>query len=267
MSSISNGFQAIILAAGKGTRMGSDLPKVLLSLAGRPVLAHVLDSLAQVGITRPVVVIGAGGELVKETLGDCCIYAVQEEQLGSGHAVMCARDAAGHAENILVMCGDSPLFRVETIRSVMEAHLRERATITLVSAVLEDSSGYGRILRGPGGEVSGIVEEKLAAEEQRAIKEINGGLYAFDAPWLWESIGLMRRNKAGEYCLTEMVDVALAQGRRVITVTASPDEVAGINTPEQLRAAERVLRRRGTGSKLQVQGSELGTADRGNLEP
>jgi len=241
MSPMRHGFQAIILAAGKGTRMGSDLPKVLLSLAGRPVLAHVLDSLAQVGITRPVVVIGTGGERVKETLGDCCIYTVQDEQLGSGHAVMCARDAAGHAENILVMCGDSPLFRVETIRSVMEAHLRERVTITLVAAVLDDPSGYGRILRTPNEDVAGIVEEKLASDEQKAISEINGGLYAFDAPWLWENIGLMRRNEAGEECLTEMVDIALAQGRRVIAVTASPDEVAGINTREQLRFAERVL--------------------------
>lgn len=240
-----HGFQAIILAAGKGARMGSDLPKVLLPVCGRPVLAHILDALAKVGINRPVVVIGTGSELVRETLGDCCIYAAQEEQLGSGHAVMCARDAAQGAENILVMCGDSPLFRVETIRSVMEAHLRERATITLVSAVLEDPSGYGRILRNSSGDVAGIVEEKIASDEQRAIREINGGLYAFDAPWLWESIGLMRRNEAGEYCLTEMVDIALAQGRRVITVTASPDEVAGINTPEQLRFAEGVLRRRG----------------------
>ncbi|MCX6377291.1 MAG: NTP transferase domain-containing protein [Armatimonadetes bacterium] len=246
MSPMRHGFQAVILAAGKGTRMGSDLPKVLLSLAGRPVLAHILDSLAQVGITRPVVVIGTGGELVRGTLGDCCIYAVQEEQLGSGHAVMCARDATQDADNILVMCGDSPLFRVETIRSVMEAHLRERATITLVSAILDDPRGYGRVLRGPGGEVSGIVEEKLATEEQKAIGEINGGLYAFDAPWLWENIGLMRRNEAGEYCLTEMVEIAISQGCRVIAVSASPDEVAGINTPDQLLAAERVLLARKT---------------------
>lgn len=234
-------FQAVILAAGKGTRMRSDVPKVLLPLAGRPVLAHILEALIQVGVNRPVVVIGTGGEQVRETLGDCCVYAVQEEQLGSGHAVTCARDAARGAESILVMCGDSPLFRVETIRSVMEALLRENAAITLVSAVLDDPRGYGRILRAPSGDVAGIVEEKIASDEQKAISEINGGLYAFDATWLWENIGLMTSNEAGEYCLTEMVDIALAQGRRVITVTASPDEVAGINTPEQLRFAESVL--------------------------
>ena len=234
-------YQAIVLAAGKGKRMGSDLPKVLLPLCGRPVIGHVLGVLAEVGIPRPVIVISQEGDVIRETLGHQYTYAVQNEQLGSGHAVLCAREAAGGAKNIIVMCGDSPQFRVETVRSLMTEHVRRGAAVTLVSAVLDDPHGYGRILRDPTGEVAGIVEEKPASEEQKAVKEINGGCYGFDAEWLWDNIGLMTRNEAGEYCLTEMVDIAISQGRKAITVPSQPDEVAGINTPQQLAAAERIL--------------------------
>jgi bifunctional UDP-N-acetylglucosamine pyrophosphorylase/glucosamine-1-phosphate N-acetyltransferase len=126
----------------------------------------------------------------------------------------------------------------------MQAHVREGATVTLTSAVLDDPSGYGRILRSDCDEVIGIVEEKLATDEQKVIREINGGCYAFDAPWLWGNIDVVRQNDAGEYCLTEMVDIAIAQRKRVITVPAMPDEVAGVNTSDQLRAAEEVIRSR-----------------------
>lgn len=233
-----------MLAAGKGTRMGSDMPKVLVPLCGRPVITHVLDALGAAGITCPVVVVGYRAEAVRETLGGCVAYAFQDEQRGSGHAVICARQAADGEENLVVMCGDSPLFRVETIRLLMETHLQEQAVVTLASAVLDDPTGYGRIIRTVNGDVAGIAEEKVATDEQRAVNEINGGLYAFDADWLWENIGRMRENAAGELCLTEMVDIAIMQGRRVATVPASPDEVAGINTPEQLLAAELILSER-----------------------
>jgi len=234
-------FQAIVLAAGKGKRMGSGLPKVLLPLCGRPIIGHVLDVLAKVGIPKPVIVISREGDVVRKTLGDDYSYAVQDEQLGSGHAVLCAREAAQGERNIIVMCGDSPLFRVETVRSLMEEHVQCQAAVTLVSAMLDNPSGYGRILRNPTGEVSGIVEEKLASDEQKAIGEINGGCYGFDAEWLWNNVGLMAQNEVGEYCLTEMVDIAIRQGRRVIAVPSHPDEVAGINTPAQLEQAEHIL--------------------------
>ncbi len=237
-------FQAIVLAAGKGTRMGSDLPKVLLPVCGRPVITYILDALDRVGIPQPVVIIGYKAEKVRDALGSRVIYALQEEQRGSGHAVMCAREAAGDAKDLLVMCGDSPLFRVETISAVMDAHVCEDAVITLASAILDDPTGYGRILRGPNGDVVGVAEEKIATPEQKAVKEINGGLYAFDGDWLWENIHLLHENEAGELCLTEMVDIAIAQGRKVIAVPIPAEEVAGINTPEQLRAAERVLSER-----------------------
>jgi len=206
-------------------------------------IRYVLDTLADVGITRPIVVVSGDGT-VEKTLGDTCIYAYQEEPLGSGDAVISARKASGDAKNLLILCGDSPLFRSSTIRELMEVHASAGAVVTLTSAVLENPSGYGRILRGASGEVRGVVEEKLASEQEKAIKEINGGSYAFDAAWLWENIHLMRKNEAGEYCLTEMVDLAISQGKRVATVSAKADEVLGINTPEQLREAEEVLRRR-----------------------
>lgn len=234
-------FQGIVLAAGKGRRMGSDLPKVLLPLCGQPIISHVLGLLAEVGIPRPVIVVNRDGDMIRKSLGDGYLYAIQAEQLGSGHAVLCAREAAEGARNIIVMCGDSPLFRVGTVYSLMLEHVRRSAVITLVSAVLDDPRGYGRVLRDSAGEVSGIVEEKLASDEQKAIEEINGGCYGFDADWLWENIGLMTRNEAGEYCLTEMVDIAISQGRRVITVSSGPDEVAGINTRAQLEQAEHIL--------------------------
>jgi bifunctional UDP-N-acetylglucosamine pyrophosphorylase/glucosamine-1-phosphate N-acetyltransferase len=237
-------FQAIILAAGRGSRMGSDLPKVLLPVCGQPMLQIILDVLKEAGIPKPVTVVGKGAEAVKDVLGDRAIYAVQEEPQGSGHAVMCAREAAQGAANIVIMCGDSPLFRTSTVRDLMETHLSSKATISLACAVLDNPFGYGRIVRNPDGSVSGVVEEKLATEEQKKIKEINGGCYAFDAEWLWTNIDILPRNDVGEYCLTEMVDIAISQGKKVITVSAGADEVLGINTPEQLAEAEAVLKAR-----------------------
>jgi bifunctional UDP-N-acetylglucosamine pyrophosphorylase/glucosamine-1-phosphate N-acetyltransferase len=225
--------------------MTSDLPKVLLPLCGRPIIAYILDLLSEVDISHPVVVTGWGGDILRSTLGSSYIYADQAEQLGSGHAVVCAREAAQGSKNVLVMCGDSPLFRADTVRSLISTHLQLESTVTLVSAVLTDPTGYGRILRGPDGSVTGIVEEKLASVEQRMIREVNGGCYAFSSEWLWKNIGSMQKNEVGEYCLTEMVDIAISQCRVVCTVTCMPDEIAGINTPEQLRAAEEILAARG----------------------
>ncbi|MDH7482480.1 MAG: NTP transferase domain-containing protein [Armatimonadota bacterium] len=235
-------FQAIVLAAGRGRRMGSKEPKVLVSLLSRPLVCHVLDRLAEVGIEHPIIVVGVGAEKVRQTLGDNYLYAFQQEQLGSGHAVLCAAELArGKSRNLLVMCGDSPLFKTQTIRSLMEAHLFEKPTITLVSAVLDDPRGYGRIIRDSNGEIMAIVEEVDATDEEKAVKEINGGCYAFNAEWLWDNLNLMTENEAGEKCLTQMVDIAIKQHRRVISVSAEPEEVLGVNTYDDLATAERIL--------------------------
>ena len=236
-----NGFQGIVLAAGRGSRMQSDLPKVLIEICGRPMICYVLDALTSVGVRSPVIVIGKGAGLVEQTLGGGYTYVLQEEQLGSGHAVICAREAAqGRSRDLLVMCGDSPLFRARTVRALMEAHVRENATISLVSAILDAPTGYGRIVRADG-RIVGVVEEKLADETQRAIREINGGCYAFDSEWLWGNIDRMRENEVGEKCLTEMVDIAIAQGKHVTAVSCESDEVLGVNTPAQLALAESIL--------------------------
>ena len=240
-----NDFHAIILAAGKGSRMGVDIPKVLIPLCGKPMISHILDALSALGIGTPVIVVGKQHQVFEETLDDEAIYAEQEEQLGSGHAVMCARDASPATGHTLVMCGDSPLFRLETIRALMNTHRTDDSAVTLVSAILDDPFGYGRILRNTVGEITGVVEEKSASSEQKAVREINGGCYAFKAQWLWDNIDLLTRNEAGEFNLTQMVDIAIRQGLRVTSVTANPDEVAGVNTPDQLRQAEEILMARG----------------------
>lgn len=240
-------FQAIVLAAGKGSRMGSSTPKVLLPVCGRPILRYVLDILEDVGIHRPIVVVSPEtGKAIRDELSWTYTYAVQNEQLGSGHAVKCARSAAHGCENILVMCGDSPLFRSRTVRLLMDTHVEQKATITLVSAVVSDPRGYGRILRDANGRIEAIVEEHVATEEQKRICDINGGCYAFDAAWLWKNIELIPRNTSGEYCLTEMVHIALTRGLKVCAITAESEEVMGVNTPDELLAAEAILRRRGT---------------------
>ena len=240
-----NDFHAIILAAGKGSRMGVDIPKVLIPLCVRPMISHILDALADLGISAPVIVVGKQHQAFEETLNGEIIYAVQEEQYGSGHAVMCARDASPTTGHLLVMCGDSPLFRVETIHTLMNTHRAAGSAVTLVSALLDDPYGYGRILRNASGEITGVAEEKSATPEQKAVREINGGCYAFIAQWLWDNIHLLTRNEAGELNLTQMVDIAIRQGLKVSSVTAAPDEVAGINTPDQLRRAEEILTVRG----------------------
>lgn len=222
--------------------MRSDLPKVLHPVCGLPMVCHVLNALEEVGVSRTIIVIGMGAELVEQTLGGGYVYALQAQQLGSGHAVMCARAASeGQSRHTLVLCGDSPLFRAETIRALMDCHAIENATVSLVSAVLDDPTGYGRIIRDAGGRVTGVVEEKLADEAQRAVKEINGGCYAFDSGWLWANIDRMTVNEVGERCLTEMVDIAIGDGRTVAAVSAQPEEVLGVNTPAQLAEAERIL--------------------------
>lgn len=238
-----------MLAAGRGTRFageaGQDFPKVLRPLLGKPVICHVLDTLAGAGVTDVAVVVGFGAGRVRSVLGDSFAYAVQPEQKGSGDAVRCARGLYEDADgSLVVMCGDSPLFLPETIRRMTDIHRRTGAAVTLAAAKLEDPAGYGRILRGGSGEVAGIVEEKCASAEQRAVKEVNGGAYVFDIRWLFDNISLMAENEAGEYNLTDIVRVAAEQGRRISCAECGAEEIGGVNTPEQLAAAEAVMAKR-----------------------
>lgn len=242
-------FAGLVLAAGRGSRFpnepGQPLPKVLRPVLGRPMIAYVLDALANAGIDDITLVVGFGADEVRGAVGSSVNYVLQAEQKGSGHAVLCAKDAfSGFDGALVIMCGDSPLFTAGTVRELMEEHARSGAVITLVSAVLEDPFGYGRIVRDSKGTIREVAEEACANETKRAIKEANGGLYCSNAQWLAEMIGNMTENSAHEFNLTDMVRVAAEQSETVSAVQCSPREMLGVNTPEQLAAVEEILRGR-----------------------
>ena len=239
-------FAAIVLAAGKGERLRiaahTDLPKVLIPILGRPMIAYVLDAIREAGIGDITLVVGYQADKVRAALGEAYRYIFQKPQLGSGHAVLCAKEAlAGASEHVLVLCGDSPLFTSETIRLLAEHHRQTGAAITLVSATPDDPSGYGRILRDVAGGIRAIVEEKGASDETKAIREVNGGAYAFRAEWLWANIEHIRVNAAGELNLTDLVEIAVSDGEMVQTIPCDPQEILGINTRDQLADVEKLL--------------------------
>ena len=238
-----------MLAAGKGTRMKADLAKVLFPIDGRPLIHFVLDAVEEAGFSRAVVIVGHQAELVRETLaGRDVEFALQAEQLGTGHAVLCAAPLLeGFTGDAAVLAGDAPLIRGATLRRMMERHRDARATVTVLTALLEDPSGYGRVLRdGPGGRVVAIVEDKDCSPEQKRIREINSSIYAFSYPFLAGALGRIdNRNRQGEYYLTDTVSLAFREGRPVEgIVVEDPAEVSGINTPEQLDRARTVMRER-----------------------
>jgi bifunctional UDP-N-acetylglucosamine pyrophosphorylase/glucosamine-1-phosphate N-acetyltransferase len=242
--------RGLILAAGKGTRFqtGEPMPKVLRPVMGRPMVSYAIDALRAAGVDDITLVVGFRADDVKSALGGSFHYALQQEQKGSGHATSCAKEAfEGFEGSLVVMCGDSPLFLAKTVRRMLEEHARAGAAVTLAAAVLDEPFGYGRIVRDPSGRIAAIVEEKCATSRERAIREVNGGAYVFDAGWLFANIHLMARNEAGEYNLTDMVRVAVEQGRTASAVQCDPEELLGVNTPEQLSAVEEILRGRQCG--------------------
>ncbi|MCE5199359.1 MAG: sugar phosphate nucleotidyltransferase [Armatimonadota bacterium] len=243
------GVRGLVLAAGRGSRFQSEsgeaFPKVLRPLLGKPLVSYVIDALREAGVDDITLVVGFQAELVRREIGSGVGYATQEEQKGSGHAVACARDAfEGFSGSVVIMCGDSPLFTSDTIRGIVREHTESGSVITLAAARLDDPTGYGRIVRDKSGQVIAIIEEKCAGAEERSIKEVNGGVYCFDADWLFSNIALMAVNEAGEYNLTDMVRVAIAQGRKVSAVPCDPQELLGVNTPGQLKVVEEIVRGR-----------------------
>ncbi|MGS0687524.1 bifunctional UDP-N-acetylglucosamine diphosphorylase/glucosamine-1-phosphate N-acetyltransferase GlmU [Nakamurella sp. GG22] len=242
----------IVLAAGAGTRMKSDRPKVLHELAGKPMLWHALRSAAGLGPERLVAVLGHGRERVGQFLDDSAdlppvITAVQDEQKGTGHACACAIEVTGDLTGtVLVTYGDVPLLRTETLFALAAEHSGSGNAVTVLTAEVSDPTGYGRILRGDSGELVGIVEQKDADEAQRAIREVNSGVYAFDGAVLGDALGrLSDANAAGERYLTDVVGIARSDGRRVGSVTAADAvETEGINDRVQLAELARVLNAR-----------------------
>jgi UDP-N-acetylglucosamine diphosphorylase/glucosamine-1-phosphate N-acetyltransferase len=237
------GFSTIILAAGKGKRMKSDLAKVLHPLCGFPLLAYPVATARAAGAEKVVVVIGHQARQIRERFGNQgLIFVEQREQLGTGHAVLQAAEAfRDHDGTIVILCGDVPLIRPETVRSLYNRHRMEGATVTVLTTILEDPAGYGRVVKADGGHVVKIVEEKDAMPEQKKIREINTGIYCVESRFLFSAVaGLGNRNAQGEYYLTDIVEIACNNGLRANSSTApDPVEVMGINTPEDLERASR----------------------------
>jgi bifunctional UDP-N-acetylglucosamine pyrophosphorylase/glucosamine-1-phosphate N-acetyltransferase len=238
---------AVILAAGKGTRMKSKLPKVLHKVGGHPMLEHVMDAAEAAGCRDNVVVIGHGAELVRELVGDRARIALQAEQLGTGHAVLQAADTLkDFTGTVMILCGDTPLLEAEELQKFYAEHVKSGAAATVMSALMDDPFGYGRILRDDNGDVAGIVEQKDATEEQKQIKEINTGNYCVEAPRLLEVLRTRGNNTAqGEYYLTDVLAKLRAMGKKVGgVITADSEMIMGVNSRRQLAEAESVMRRR-----------------------
>ena len=238
---------AVILAAGKGTRMKSKLPKVLHKVGGHPMLEHVMDAAEAAGCRDNVVVIGHGAELVRELVGDRARIALQAEQLGTGHAVLQAADTLkDFTGTVMILCGDTPLLEAEELEKFYAEHVKSGAAATVMSALMDDPFGYGRILRDANGDVAGIVEQKDASEEQKQIKEINTGNYCVEAPLLFEVLRTLGNDNAqGEYYLTDVLAKLRAMGKKVGgVVTADSEMIMGVNSRRQLAEAESVMRRR-----------------------
>jgi bifunctional UDP-N-acetylglucosamine pyrophosphorylase / glucosamine-1-phosphate N-acetyltransferase len=238
------GTVALVLAAGQGTRMQSDLAKVLHPMAGRPLLAWVLDSVRELGVDRVLTVVGHQRERVIEAFAGAGVeWVVQAEQCGTGHAVRMAGPAlAGFAGTLLVVCGDTPLLRAGTLHALLEGHAARDAAVTVLSMRVPEPRGYGRILRDGRGGLSAIVEERDATPEQRRIDEVNSGVYAFNYPALAGALSTLTvRNAQGEYYLTDTVARLGRDGLETAVVCADDyRELLGINTVEQLAEAARV---------------------------
>ncbi|MDZ4723711.1 MAG: NTP transferase domain-containing protein [candidate division Zixibacteria bacterium] len=230
---------AIILAAGQGKRMNSDLPKVLHNIGGKPMIKILLDRLIPLGFEQIVVVIGYKGEQLQSALADYPIsFAWQREQLGTGHAVQMAKDLLEEFEGTtLIAAGDVPFLSINSIRELFRVHQDNHAAATCLSAIFEDPDGYGRIIRDKSGEfLSKIVEHKDASDEIREINEINSGTFCFDNLKLFTALGELKNNNAqGEYYLTDTIKILNDKGLRVAIVQAeNPDEVQGVNSMDQL---------------------------------
>ena len=242
-------IKAVILAAGKGTRMKSELPKVLHKALGKPMVNYSIEAAKEAGAKDQDIclVVGHKAEQVKEVVGNAVTYVTQKEQLGTGHAVKCAKEFIGDDGLTMVLCGDTPLITGKTLRKLVENHIQEGNVITVLSAVAEDPTGYGRIIKDAEGRFVKIVEQKDATEEEQKVKEINSGMYMFNSKALSLALSeLSNDNAQGEYYLTDTIEIVKekALGKVAAMVIEDIDEIKGVNSPEQLTEAEDILRKR-----------------------
>lgn len=239
----------VVLAAGMGKRMKSRLPKVLHPVLGRPMLAYVLDAVAGLSPERTVVIIGKGGEEVVKVVGEGngISYAKQEEQLGTGHAANCARNALKNFKgDVLILNGDFPLVTAKTLKSFIKKHEKDEADVSFLTAFVYDPHGYGRVARNGRGNVDRIVEEKDASSDERKINEINSGTYCVKSAFLWKALSsLTPENSQKEYYLTDIIGIARGKSLKVSGIPVKdPGEVIGVNDRAQLAFAEGLLRDR-----------------------
>jgi bifunctional UDP-N-acetylglucosamine pyrophosphorylase / glucosamine-1-phosphate N-acetyltransferase len=260
-------LQVIILAAGKGKRMNSERPKVLCEVNGRPMILYLIDTLLKINLkNKPIAVVGYKAEDVKKTLGDRCDYALQTEQLGTGHAVASTREALKNFNgDILVLYGDMPLVSPETILKIFNVHQNNHSPLTMATAKVEDFNdwragfmAFGRILRDVNNKIIGIKEKADCSPEELNIREINPAYFCFNSDWLWKNIDkLQTDNKQGELYLTDLVEIAVDQNLDINSVEINPIECLGVNTDEQLSVVQEILVNTGTRFDLRSEASRM----------
>jgi bifunctional UDP-N-acetylglucosamine pyrophosphorylase/glucosamine-1-phosphate N-acetyltransferase len=238
---------AIVLAAGQGKRMKSKLYKVLHPVCGKPMVSHVLDAVREASCERSIIIVGHGADAVKSELGQSAEYALQEKQLGTGHAVMQAKPMLAEEDGVtVVICGDTPLVRKETVEAMIALHLQQGAAATILTAEINDPTGYGRILRGSDNSVLRIVEHKDCSPEETLIHEINTGTYCFDNRKLFQALEkVTNANAQGEYYLTDVIGILQGEGNVIVaSLVEDPAEAIGVNDRIALGEAERLMRKR-----------------------
>lgn len=242
-------YQIVILAGGKGARMGIDVPKVLLPIKDKPVIGYLLEQVSKLGNNiKPIIVVGYKYTEVQKALGDSYVYAIQRQQLGSGHAVMAAEKYIT-ADNFIVLYGDVPFVKASSIKKLLQLHQNQSAKISMFTTHLPSYQGgfgafmnFGRIVRDGYDNITKIVEYKDASPAEREILEVNPGIYAFNTEWLTNHIHLITNNNAQEeYYLTDIVALAMQEEVPVYSLPINYKEIIGINTPEQLKVAEKFI--------------------------
>jgi len=249
-----NNFSTVILAAGMGTRMKSQTPKVLHKICGKSLVKWVLKAAEDAGAKASLVIVGHKADEVKNELGECVEFALQKEQLGTGHAIMQAEEfIKKNKGTIVILCGDAPLVSEETIQNAVSVHVENGYSATVITAVLPDAFGYGRIVRDKDSNVLKIVEQKDATEEEKAIREVNSGMYIFESEELLSALSqITPNNSQGEYYLTDTLEILLKKGKKIgACPVTDADEIRGINDRVQLSEAEKIMQNRINKSHMQ----------------
>jgi UDP-N-acetylglucosamine diphosphorylase/glucosamine-1-phosphate N-acetyltransferase len=245
LESLMTNLAAVILAAGKGTRMKSDLPKVLYKVNNKPMVHYSIDLSEVLGANKIIVVVGYGKDQVIEEIYKRGVdYVIQEPQLGTGHAVMQAEQALEDFNgDVLVFYGDVPMLSKTSMEAMLLKHRSEDLSVTILTATFENPFGYGRIIRNEKGNVVKIVEQKDASESEQSIREINSGIYVFKKDDLFHALKMVKNeNVQSEYYLTDVIEILGAEGKKIDTfVTQTPDEIKGVNTIEQLAEVEGLI--------------------------